>query len=121
MGTMLHSATEGFMFKCTVCGYIHEGTEAPENCPKCNAPKDKFEKLTDEAAGLVGKSRLTNDLHMHLLAILQEAEAIAGDGIEDALDPSCVAIFKRTQKQASEIISSIKAELAGHVSKGKWG
>ena len=29
-------------FVCTVCGYIHEGTEAPEKCPQCHAPKEKF-------------------------------------------------------------------------------
>ena len=25
-------------FKCTVCGYIHEGDAAPEKCPVCMAP-----------------------------------------------------------------------------------
>ena len=34
-------------FRCTVCGYIHEGTEAPEKCPLCKAPKEKFEKLEE--------------------------------------------------------------------------
>ena len=29
-------------FRCTVCGYVHEGPEAPEFCPVCKAPKDKF-------------------------------------------------------------------------------
>ena len=27
---------------CKVCGYIHEGDEAPEACPQCKAPKAKF-------------------------------------------------------------------------------
>lgn len=27
-------------FICTVCGYIHEGDEAPEQCPICKAPTD---------------------------------------------------------------------------------
>ena len=38
-------------FICTVCGYVHEGTEAPEKCPLCNAPKSKFKEL-DETAEL---------------------------------------------------------------------
>ncbi|MBQ6584933.1 MAG: NADH peroxidase, partial [Alistipes sp.] len=25
-------------FRCTVCGYIHEGNEAPERCPLCKVP-----------------------------------------------------------------------------------
>lgn len=27
---------------CSVCGYVHEGDEAPEFCPQCKAPKEKF-------------------------------------------------------------------------------
>lgn len=37
-------------FVCTVCGYIHEGEEAPDKCPLCKAPKEKFNLLDDEAA-----------------------------------------------------------------------
>ena len=29
-------------FVCTVCGYVHEGDSAPEFCPICKAPKEKF-------------------------------------------------------------------------------
>ncbi|HYE82865.1 MAG TPA: NADH peroxidase [Clostridia bacterium] len=29
-------------FVCTICGYIHEGMEAPESCPQCKALKEKF-------------------------------------------------------------------------------
>ena len=31
-------------FVCTVCGYVHEGNEAPEKCPLCGVPQDKFIK-----------------------------------------------------------------------------
>lgn len=27
---------------CSVCGYVYEGSEAPEQCPVCKAPKEKF-------------------------------------------------------------------------------
>ena len=33
------------LFKCTICGYIHEGVEAPEFCPKCNLGKEKFVEI----------------------------------------------------------------------------
>ena len=33
-------------FKCTVCGYVHEGDAAPEICPRCKQGKDKFVKLS---------------------------------------------------------------------------
>lgn len=29
-------------FQCKICGYIHEGLEAPEKCPICKAPSSKF-------------------------------------------------------------------------------
>lgn len=29
-------------WKCTVCGYIHEGDEPPEKCPVCGADRSKF-------------------------------------------------------------------------------
>lgn len=38
-------------FICTVCGYVHEGDEAPEKCPICKAPKSAFKEL-DETADL---------------------------------------------------------------------
>ena len=34
-------------FICTVCGYIHEGTEAPEVCPVCKASKAKFKEMDE--------------------------------------------------------------------------
>lgn len=33
---------------CKVCGYVHEGPEAPAECPICHAPASKFEKMADE-------------------------------------------------------------------------
>ena len=37
-------------FVCTVCGYIHQGEDAPPVCPQCRASKDKFvEKKASEA------------------------------------------------------------------------
>lgn len=36
-------------FVCTVCGYIHEGTEAPEKCPVCGVSADKFKAFAPEA------------------------------------------------------------------------
>ncbi|TGX79346.1 NADH peroxidase [Palleniella muris] len=37
-------------FICSVCGYIHEGTEAPEQCPLCKAPASKFNEVDESAA-----------------------------------------------------------------------
>jgi len=34
-------------WKCRNCGYIHEGTEAPEECPACAHPRAYFELLAE--------------------------------------------------------------------------
>lgn len=38
-------------WRCTVCGYIHDGPEPPEECPVCHAPREAFAEVTDEEAG----------------------------------------------------------------------
>ena len=35
-------------FVCQVCGYVHEGDAAPEKCPVCGAPAEKFTAQSDE-------------------------------------------------------------------------
>jgi uncharacterized membrane protein len=35
-------------WQCTVCGYIHEGDEPPEECPVCGADRSKFIEITSE-------------------------------------------------------------------------
>ncbi len=34
-------------WKCTVCGYVHEGATVPEQCPLCKQPAEKFEKIEE--------------------------------------------------------------------------
>ena len=43
-------------FKCKVCGYMHEGNSAPENCPQCQAPASQFEPVRSEKKFLGGKN-----------------------------------------------------------------
>lgn len=35
-------------FVCSVCGYVFTGDEAPEFCPQCKAPKEKFVEQAGE-------------------------------------------------------------------------
>ena len=37
---------------CTVCGYVHEGDEAPEFCPQCKQPKSKFKEMVETTGAL---------------------------------------------------------------------
>ena len=38
-------------WRCTVCGYIHEGPEAPDQCPMCKVGKEKFVEVEEKLFG----------------------------------------------------------------------
>jgi rubrerythrin len=35
------------VWRCMNCGYLHQGTEAPETCPACDHPQAHFEMLCE--------------------------------------------------------------------------
>ena len=61
-------------FVCTVCGYIHEGDSAPEQCPVCKVGPDKFVEQKEEervwaAEHVVGVAQgVSEDIIMDLRA-----------------------------------------------------
>ena len=65
-------------WKCTVCGYIHDGEEPPEQCPVCGAPSYQFvllEALPEELEknlryAFAGESKA----HVRNLAFAKRAE-----------------------------------------------
>ena len=107
------------LVKCSVCGYVHEG-DAPQACPKCGAPADKFLALSEEDAEKIYRSDYTNSLHMELIALADQIIDISLEGIEDNLDPNCLSVFEKAKNTAWTMKQMSKAELAGHMSKGKW-
>lgn len=38
-------------WKCKVCGYIHQGDEPPEFCPKCGAARSQFKEEKEKGEG----------------------------------------------------------------------
>lgn len=39
-------------FVCSVCGYVHEGNSAPEKCPQCGVPSEKFNEQNEPTGDL---------------------------------------------------------------------
>lgn len=109
------------MWQCAVCNFIHEGDDAPDKCPKCGAPKEKFSALEEDRVTLVQRSRLSNALLMELSGLLDAVEDLAEVGIEDDLDPGCVKLYKECKDFAVFARQSLKAEIQTHMTKGKWG
>jgi rubrerythrin len=72
-------------WKCTVCGYIHEGKQPPENCPVCGTPNYRFilfDHLPEQveadlkfALGAEAKAQVRNQ------AFAEKAEAEGYDGV----------------------------------------
>ena len=109
------------MLECGTCGLIWEQGEPPDRCPKCNARKERFGKLDDEAMELIERSRYTNSLYFHLYGLLEQILDLAEEGMDDNLDPQCVRLFTKAADQSEVLLQSIKSELKNHVKKGKWG
>ncbi len=60
-------------YVCSVCGYVHEGNEAPEKCPVCGVPASKFNVQAGEkvwaAEHVVGVAKgVPEDIIMDLRA-----------------------------------------------------
>lgn len=45
-------------YVCSVCGYVHVGDEAPDNCPQCKAPKEKFYEKVEGAVQWADEHRI---------------------------------------------------------------
>lgn len=67
-------------WRCTVCGYIHEGEEPPEICPVCSADRSKFVEIVDEEND-EKKSKTEID------PLEPETEAIVSDAPGTTLEP----------------------------------
>ncbi len=109
------------MWRCTVCGFVYEGDQPPQACPKCGAPAEKFELISEEQSKIIERARRTNQLHSDLLAALAKVEAVADAGIEDNLDPGCLRTFTKAKEVARLVRQFSVAEIQIHVNKGKWG
>lgn len=108
------------LFRCGVCGYIHEGNEPPENCPKCGAPKEKFAELSTDEANKIYKSDRTNDIHMEIATLSARMIKLCNEGIEINLDPGCLDTFQKARDGLWVIKQRSKAETQTHMNKGKW-
>ena len=45
-------------FICTICGYVHEGADAPDSCPQCSAPKAKFNEQSSTELAFADEHRV---------------------------------------------------------------
>lgn len=108
------------MWRCKICGYLHEGDEPPDICPNCGYSKEYFELLDEEEAEMMRDALATREKYVQIYDHLEGINKAAQDGIDLNLDEGCNEIFSKTQKDVADIRNTIKEELAGHAHECIW-
>ena len=107
-------------WKC-ICGYIHDGDEVCDICPKCGSKGADFTELDEATANLIERSRHTNALHAQLIDLARQIERVCEAGVRDNLDPGCVDVFEKSRQGSYKMMKLSMTEIQGHMNKGKWG
>ncbi len=105
---------------CTVCGYVHTGAEAPEVCPQCRQPKEKFNELIETGERLAWADE-------HRIGVAQGVDAEVLEGLRAHFMGECteVGMYLAMSRQAdregypevAEAYKRIAIEEAEHASK----
>lgn len=106
-------------FVCTICGYVYEGDAAPEKCPQCKAPAEKF-KVMDESAEKVWADE-------HRVGIAKDLDPRVVEGLRENFNGECteVGMYLAMSRQAdregypevAEAYKRIAFEEAEHAAK----
>ena len=111
---------------CSVCGYVHEGSEAPEFCPQCKQPREKFTELKEEGLSFVTEhvigvakgcdEEMIKDLNAHFMGEATEVGmylAMSRQADREGY-PEVAEAFKRYAWEEAEHCAKF-AELLGDV------
>ena len=113
-------------FVCGICGYVFEGNEAPEKCPQCGAPKEKFTEMkagvkeyADEHVVGIAKGvdeRIFEGLHLNFTGECSEVGMyLAMSRVADRQGyPEVAEAYKRIAFEEAEHAAKF-AELLGEV------
>jgi len=105
-------------FVCSICGYIHEGANPPENCPQCKAPASKFQEQSS------GEMSWADE---HFVGIARDADPKILEGLRLNFTGECteVGMYLAMSRQAereglievAEAYKRIAFEEAEHAAK----
>jgi rubrerythrin len=72
-------------WRCTVCGYIHEGEGPPEKCPLCGADASFFEEVDAEGNAIGGESEATKEIDTSSPPVAENKEVQEGTTLYGAI------------------------------------
>ena len=86
-------------WRCTVCGYIHEGPEAPDQCPMCKVGKEKFVELVEAEGDL-------DFVTVHKIGDGKGASPELWEGLQNHFMGECteVGMYLAMSRQAARVI-----------------
>ena len=103
-------------FRCMVCGYIHEGETAPQECPICHVGAEKFEELVETEGALAWADE-------HKIGVAKDVDPEILQGLRDHFNGECgeVGMYLAMSRQAdregypeiAEAIAELEKQFAG--------
>ena len=70
-------------FVCPVCGYVHEGDAAPEFCPQCKVPGEKFTVMDEANRGWAAE---------HIVGVANGADPRIIEGLRANFEGECCEV-----------------------------
>jgi len=70
-------------YRCPICGYIHQGNDAPEKCPQCGAPGNTFVKIEDETFVWAAE---------HIVGVAKDADPRIVEGLRMNFTGECTEV-----------------------------
>ena len=105
---------------CTVCGYVHTGEQAPDTCPQCKQPKEKFQEFIEKEGALTWADE-------HRIGVAKGVDAEVLEGLQAHFMGECteVGMYLAMSRQADregypevgEAYRRIAIEEADHAAK----
>lgn len=70
-------------YVCPVCGYVHEGDSAPEKCPQCGVPGEKFKVQESDALAWAAE---------HVVGIAKDVDPRIKEGLLANFNGECTEV-----------------------------
>lgn len=70
-------------FVCPICGYVHEGDSAPDKCPICGAPAEKFVEKNDDEMTWADQ---------HVVGVAEGVDAEIIQGLRENFNGECTEV-----------------------------
>lgn len=70
-------------WRCTVCGYVHEGDTPPAQCPQCKVPAEKFEEVVEGERDWAAE---------HVVGIAKGVDGEVVQGLRDNFTAECTEV-----------------------------